>query len=265
MQDNSILLLIFELDKYFELLEFKEKYSTVEERGKAEKYLSPKNNYQLLTFIIRRIVLSKYLKCDPLDIHYTYNKNGKPCLLGSELNFNVSHSQNRFLMGLTLNKSIGVDLELIKPIFKLDSFIDAYVSIEQKKRLLRSEGYDRLVLTYLDWCMKESFVKARGYGIKEEFKNLSYILENPDTDFENTNCERQFSWCIDKEYTNEATSNMNIFTFDEELAIAVSTIKQRNVFNENMFFNNTTHYKVNPNLKSSELFTFSSEAIKPDN
>lgn len=253
MAERPISLLLFRLEDYLDLLNHKDEYSTSEERNEANNYVSPKNDYKLLSYILRRIVLSEYLNCKPSGIKYNYNENGKPYLLNSKLNFSVSLSQKWFLMGLAWNKSIGVDLEVINKISKLNSFINAYVSKEQKRKRITIQGYDKLVMTYLDWCMKESFIKAKGVGIKEDFKKFSYILENPHIDPEGDDYEKHFSWKIEGKYTNEVTSNMHLYRYDEDLALSVSTIKKRKLLDDNSFSYNTFYYKANPNLIRDEL------------
>ena len=252
----NLALLLFRLENYEDLLDHQEEYSTREERREADKFASPKNKYKLLSYILRRYVLAKYLKRPPLMINFLYNDFGKPYLEDSEIDFSVSLSGKWFLMGLVKNRFVGVDLEMINYIPKLNSFINKYVSKEQKKALLTIKGYDKLVLTHLDWCMKESFMKARGFGIKDDFRSYNYIMENPEIAAESDDYKKIFTWSLDNKYLTNATSNMHFYSYDEDLALAITTMQHHTQVEGDSLGNNIIHYKVNPTLIDSDLLLF---------
>ena len=61
-----------------------------------------------------RIILGRYLGLDPRDVLLTVEHTGKPILdpsLGSDLKFNVSHSELLAVYGITRRGRIGVDVE----------------------------------------------------------------------------------------------------------------------------------------------------------
>lgn len=256
MNKETIHLFCFRLENYASLLKYKDEYLTIKELGEAEKFVSPNNLYKLLSYLIRRVVLARYLNCKPAEVSFSYKKTGKAYLTESKPQFNVSHSQGWFLLGVTDNKEIGVDLEVIKDMPKLDSFIDSYVSPERKNSLLLCKGYEKLSLTYLDWCMKESFVKASSLGIIEDFTKLNYIAESSSSYLETNSFTKQFSWKIDNKAINKARSNMFIYSCQDELAIAVTLANDSSGINNNIIAPNIIHYKINPVLTDLELIKF---------
>ena len=62
-----------------------------------------------------RSCLAQYVDCDPKALVFTYGSHGKPMLLNyPELQFNISHSQRRALIGIAQGRAIGVDLERVR-------------------------------------------------------------------------------------------------------------------------------------------------------
>ena len=239
---------LFNLDKYKFLLVKATLYSTLEEICESKKYAFPLNDYKILSYMIRRIILSDQLKCDPLEVSFVYNDVRKPFLLNSELNFNVSHSGKWFLIGITKNKSIGVDLEVIKNIPKLDSFIESYASPEQKIKLLKLESSEKLVHTHFDWCLKESFVKARGDGIKEDFTKLNYQLDIPKIDSKNEDYKKRYIWSVDNNYIPHTSSYLYRCYYDQDLVLSVTTIGNK----EDTLIEEMTFLKLNPELSTQD-------------
>jgi 4'-phosphopantetheinyl transferase len=155
----------------------KEVYSTKEERENVKRYTSPQNRYKLISYMIRRIVLAKVLECDPLDIKYSYNEFGKPYEEKNRIYFNVSHTKNWFIIGLSLTKEIGIDAEVVQYIPKMNSFINSFSTKEEKNYLLSNKGLERDIATHLNWCLKESCVKAQGNGFEEDLKQLNMKID----------------------------------------------------------------------------------------
>jgi 4'-phosphopantetheinyl transferase len=114
-----------------------------------------------------RTRLASYLLCAPQDIRFAYGAHGKPSLAApsSPLRFNLSHSGARALLGFTVDREIGVDLERLTSVpdaldlaarFFAPREWDALASLGP---VLRDHGFLR------GWTCKEAFVKAKGEGL----------------------------------------------------------------------------------------------------
>lgn len=79
-----------------------------------------------------RTLLSHYLGIEPADVSLMYNDFGKPSLANStnddDLRFNVAHSGELILYGLTLKRRIGVDVEYVQSKFAVDEIAQRYFS-----------------------------------------------------------------------------------------------------------------------------------------
>ena len=75
-----------------------------------------KNKQQTILWEILLIKrLKKFYNIDYQNIDITYNKNGKPYILNSNIYYNISHS-NDYVVCIFWNKERGIDIEkIIKP------------------------------------------------------------------------------------------------------------------------------------------------------
>lgn len=165
---------LFDLRQYEYLLQEKEKYSSLEERQRAEKYTSPGAEKKILSYMIRRIVFSIFLDCDPLDIKYKYNKNGKPFDEEDRLFFNVSHRDYWLGLVLDFQDEVGVDIEIVKNIPKFNAFLSSYLSLQEKKIVIKQDGYMREYTAHAFWSLKESYLKAIGVGLSNDMKKIEF-------------------------------------------------------------------------------------------
>lgn len=138
-----------------------------------------------LSFIIyhacKRLILAQYLSCDPDELIFSRKKNGKPILIPNSFSFNLSHTQDFAILGITKNKEIGVDIENI-------SREADYLNIA--KRFFHSMEYENLIKLanaerrkkyfYNLWTAKEAILKATGEGISEKLSQV-YISQYPDS------------------------------------------------------------------------------------
>ncbi|MCB1228975.1 MAG: 4'-phosphopantetheinyl transferase superfamily protein [Verrucomicrobiae bacterium] len=114
-----------------------------------------------------RILLGRYLRCDPATVSIEPGKNLKPRLAnsGGKLDFNLSHSGDHVLYAVTSGESVGVDLESIHREGTLPDCAKTICSEEELPRLRRLPS-DRLPRALLRlWTAKEAFLKALGTGL----------------------------------------------------------------------------------------------------
>jgi len=130
---------------------------------------------------ILRIILSMYLTENPNDLVFNYTPAGKPILPDTELQFNLSHSKDFLLCGISLTNRIGIDIQEIYPISSLDRIINNFFSpleIQYLRSLSSREEYQEHFFAI--WAAKEAYLKAVGDGIQGSFKELSTIPSSPD-------------------------------------------------------------------------------------
>ena len=112
-----------------------------------------------------RKILSYYLEKAPESIMFSYNKLGKPYLKDTDLQFNVSHSQDVFLLGLTKEQAIGIDVEHCQPKLNFLEIAQTSFSDQEYKRFLLLKSSDITLAFYRFWTRKEAILKAMGQGL----------------------------------------------------------------------------------------------------
>ncbi len=132
-----------------------------------------------------RHLLAGYLHAAPGDVHFSYGEQGKPfldpCHAGaaghSMLHFNLSHSENVALLGVTRDAEIGVDVEAVRAMLDAgdvarDNFspseVDAWERLPDE---VRDEGF------FACWSRKEAVVKAMGGGLSIPLDSFQVTLD----------------------------------------------------------------------------------------
>ncbi|MFC0562533.1 4'-phosphopantetheinyl transferase family protein [Halalkalibacter alkalisediminis] len=133
-----------------------------------------------------RFLLSNVLHREPQSICIAYGSYGKPYLDEEDsYHFNVSHSMDRYLIGIRASGLIGVDVECSR---SLPSIHPMFFHPEEIAYLSRGTKHKRVERWLWVWTRKEAFGKAIGEGLSErtvsfsvlgdlvEFKGKNYAL-----------------------------------------------------------------------------------------
>ena len=82
-----------------------------------------------------RAILSRYLHVSPDQLEFRYSPHGKPSLIPSEkhtFNFNLSHSEGFGLYAVSCAQSIGIDLELVRPVSDMEQLVERFFSVQER-------------------------------------------------------------------------------------------------------------------------------------
>lgn len=134
-------------------------------RARRFRFARDRARYVVGRGLLRR-VLGGYLDANPAELQFAYGPYGKPALAHwRDLQFNVSHSESRFLVALTGAAILGVDLERRRPEFARENIAERFFS-PYEVRELRSLPEDAQPDGFLAcWTRKEALVKAVGDGL----------------------------------------------------------------------------------------------------
>lgn len=116
-----------------------------------------------------RQILARYAGIDAAKLEFEVSEFGKPSLgAGTErqgINFNLSHSGDRFLLGIVRNARIGVDIEEIKPESATSDVAERFFTKRENADLQSLPPEDRIVAFFNCWTRKEAYLKALGCGL----------------------------------------------------------------------------------------------------
>jgi 4'-phosphopantetheinyl transferase len=116
-----------------------------------------------------RTILGQYLDIAPKQVEFEYQPRGKPLLAAKfadqGLLFNLSHSQDLALLGISYQNQIGVDLEYIRTMSDLEGLAKRFFSAREYEylRLLSPAQQQQIFFRY--WTCKEAYLKATGDGL----------------------------------------------------------------------------------------------------
>jgi 4'-phosphopantetheinyl transferase len=141
-----------------------------DERQRADRFHFEKDHFSFVAARgILRQILGYYLDQVPEKIIFGYTSFGKPYLLNREneyqINFNISHSGNLGLFAFSLNKEVGVDIELVKENISTAEIVERFFTKNEKMDLQKALADEKIKLFYQFWTRKEAVLKAIGSGV----------------------------------------------------------------------------------------------------
>ena len=139
-------------------------------------YLSYKNHHVKNRFVIVRsilkLILCDVLNCDIEALHFEKNNYGKPFLKDFPIYFNLSHSGEYCLIGLSMVSDLGIDIEYKNINHNFKSIITRYFLTPEKEFIFSKPDTDIIDLFYSAWTAKEAICKALGLGLWSVIKLL---------------------------------------------------------------------------------------------
>ncbi|PSJ18791.1 4'-phosphopantetheinyl transferase family protein [Nitrosomonas supralitoralis] len=120
---------------------------------------------------VRRL-LAKYLALPPHRIQIEMNEFGKPRLPAYyDIEFNVSHTGDFALIALSAKGEIGVDIEYCHKDVE-DLWVHVLSAEERAQGIWSNKNFIDL------WVIKESVLKALGFGIAEYLPAITVLTNN---------------------------------------------------------------------------------------
>lgn len=124
-----------------------------------------------------RAVLSRYADVAPDDWAFAADEHGRPRALGGALgdvDFNLSHSATLAVCAVARG-AVGVDVEDLAPPAPLE--VAARFFAPSEARALLAEPAERQSRRFYEyWVLKESYLKARGVGLRLPLDRFAFDL-----------------------------------------------------------------------------------------
>ena len=148
------------------------------EKNRYNRYQSQsQRKHFLLGRLLLKAILSKYAGCPPTELTLDIDTRGKPFLSSNSplcLSFNLSHSGNRFVLAVSKNYDLGVDIENIKRERAILKIAQRYFSLSEIRGLKNLSKALQITRFYELWTLKESVVKACGYGLSGRLSEIEF-------------------------------------------------------------------------------------------
>lgn len=145
-----------------------------------------------------RQILALSLNERPEKIRIAKAEHGKPYLADyPELAFNLSHTEDSWMIALARQCQLGVDIEFCKPRPNLSGLVGRCFSEEEAAYWQQLPEAEKIPAFYRFWTRKEAFVKATGLGIALGLNHCAINPEKP-TEFLRVPeiCGRADTWFV---------------------------------------------------------------------
>ena len=151
-----------------------------DEIGRAARFHFERDRKRFAeTRIALRKILAAYIPLKAHEIKFDYQQNGKPEISESQncncIRFNVSHSGNFAIIGVTLKRGIGVDIEKYRKMEFLE-IARRYFSEREYGELQAIPAQDLQRYFFSCWTRKEALLKGLGEGIANLLDQVSVSL-----------------------------------------------------------------------------------------
>lgn len=143
-----------------------------DERARADRFHFEKDRRHFTAgrgFL--RSLLAHYLRQKPSQLQFVYSDRGKPSLAPSlnpeQLAFNISHSNGIALYAFTRDRTIGIDLEQIRPLEDAAQLARRFFCPGEYEAMRSLPKAQQQHAFFNGWTRKEAYLKATGEGIAQ--------------------------------------------------------------------------------------------------
>lgn len=128
-----------------------------------------------------RVLLGAYTRQTPETLCFDQGGAGKPRLAASltdvNVDFNVSHSGNVAVVGITRGHRIGVDVEVVRTVPDHERIAHGNFAPAEYEQLMALAPERRLAGFFAGWTRKEAYVKAIGSGLSAPLDRFEVTLD----------------------------------------------------------------------------------------
>ncbi len=147
------------------------------------RYANFKFEPSKVTFLAGRTqlkqMLAHYLGVGIEHINFRYNEFGKPELNKPwKIAFNVSHSGDKLVIGISRSHNLGIDIEQVKPSRDILSIAKSFFANNEYALLEKLPEKDQILAFYKLWSLKESYIKAKSQGLAIDLCDFEFAFES---------------------------------------------------------------------------------------
>ena len=134
-----------------------------DEQSRASRFLYPRDRDRyIVAHAALRGILALHLAVAPASLVFSAEENGKPCLEGHPVRFNLTHAGSLALVAVSPIRRLGIDLEPIRDLADALALAEHFHPNELASLRL---SHPNPRAFFECWTRKEAFVKATGQGL----------------------------------------------------------------------------------------------------
>lgn len=155
-----------------------------EERARAARFATDAlRNRWLHGHVATRRILARELGVAPREIVYGAESAGKPFVAtptGTGIEFSFSDSGDLALLAVGRHGTLGVDVEVHRPLTDLEGIAERFFATEERVALFAVPESLRDAAFYRLWTRKEAYIKALGTGLGHPLSRFVMTLASDD-------------------------------------------------------------------------------------
>jgi 4'-phosphopantetheinyl transferase len=142
-----------------------------EECHRADRFVFERDRVRYtIAHGVMRHLLGRYCGLTPQSLSFSVTAAGKPSLadlgtLSEPLHFNLTHSDDRALLGLSVYGEIGVDIEKVRTNIEALAISRHYFFGSEREAIEATAEAQRHDMFFRYWVAKEAVLKAQGIGL----------------------------------------------------------------------------------------------------
>ena len=155
-----------------------------DERDRARRFhFNSDRDHFIVARAWLRIIIGYYVRVEPAELEFDYSSYGKPSLAKpfaevTGLNFNLAHSGELAILGITMRRQIGIDLERISDKVAYEEIARRFFSSSEVACLSSLPQAARARAFFNGWTRKEAFIKAKGLGLSLDLDQFDVTLDD---------------------------------------------------------------------------------------
>jgi 4'-phosphopantetheinyl transferase len=138
----------------------------------------------LVAHIALHEILSRYLPIEPARLSFDLGPHGKPMiaqtLAPSDIEFNLSHSNEMALLAVTRGREVGVDIEHAREKFVFQEVAERFFTTKEVAAMRGLPSTLQRQAFFKCWTSKEAFLKAKGTGLSGALDEVEITLGSDD-------------------------------------------------------------------------------------
>ncbi len=155
---------------------------SADELGRVRRFRRPSDGQRYLAaHAILRFLLARYVSIAPGELEFRVDELGKPHLAASNISFNLSHSGDVALYGVTRHRRIGVDVELVRQNIEMMDIAQRFFAPGEAAALRAMPEHERAEGFFNCWTRKEAYLKAHGCGLGGDTRAFEVTLKPGDS------------------------------------------------------------------------------------
>lgn len=133
----------------------------------------------LVTRVLARHVLSRYVGVEPAALAFATNAYGRPqvanpAAASAAVRFNISHTNGLIALAIVSGREVGVDVENVRDREATLDIANRFFAPDEVGAL-RKEPVENQAFRFFEyWTFKESYIKARGMGLGIPLNKFSF-------------------------------------------------------------------------------------------